>query len=51
MAGAITIVYEFDSVVRGQHVYESVWTSPMTGVVKLVSASQCGKTTNVINKL
>ena len=29
MAGASTSVYEFDSVVRGQHVYKSVWT-PLT---------------------
>ena len=27
MAGASTSIYEFDSVVRGQHVYKSVWTS------------------------
>ena len=27
MAGASTSVYEFYSVVRGQHVYKSVWTS------------------------
>ena len=27
MTGTSTSVYEFDSVVRGQHVYESVWTS------------------------
>ena len=27
MAGATTSVYEFDSVVRGQHAYKSVWTS------------------------
>ena len=27
MAGASTSVYEFDSVVRGQYVYKSVWTS------------------------
>ena len=27
MAGASTSVDEFDSVVRGQHVYKSVWTS------------------------
>ena len=27
MAGGSTSVYEFDSVVRGQHVYKSVWTS------------------------
>ena len=26
-AGASTSVYEFDSVVRGQEVYKSVWTS------------------------
>ena len=27
MAGASTSVYEFDSVVRGQHFFKSVWTS------------------------
>ena len=27
MAGASTSVYEFNSMVRGQHVYKSVWTS------------------------
>ena len=27
MAGAKTSVYEFDSMVRGQHVYKSVWNS------------------------
>ena len=27
MAGASTGVYEFDNVVRGWHVYRSVWTS------------------------
>ena len=27
MADASTSVYEFDNVVRGQHVYKSVWTS------------------------
>ena len=26
MAGTSTSVYEFDSVVRGQHIYKSVWT-------------------------
>ena len=29
MAGASTSVYEFDSMVRGQHVYKSAWT-PLT---------------------
>ena len=28
MAGASTNVYEFDSMVRSQHVHKSVWTSP-----------------------
>ena len=28
MAGASTSVYEFDNVVRGQHVYKSAWTLP-----------------------
>ena len=27
MAGASTSVYDFDSVVRGQHIYKSAWTS------------------------
>ena len=27
MAGASTSIYEFDSIVRGQHVYKSVLTS------------------------
>ena len=27
MAGASTSDYEIDSVVRGQHVYKSIWTS------------------------
>ena len=29
MAGASTSVYEFDNMVRGQHVYKSAW-SPLT---------------------
>ena len=29
MAGTSTSVYEFDNVVRGQHVYKSAWT-PLT---------------------
>ena len=28
MVGASTSVYEFDNVVRGQHVYKSAWTPP-----------------------
>ena len=44
MAGANIGVYKFGSMVRGQHVYKSVW------LTKLVSAS-CGKTTNVTNTL
>ena len=27
MAGASTTVYEFDNMVRGQHVYKSAWIS------------------------
>ena len=27
MAGASTSIYEFDNVVRGQHVYKSAWTA------------------------
>ena len=29
MAGTSTSVYEFDNLVRGQHVYKSAWT-PLT---------------------
>ena len=29
MVGASTTVYEFDSMVKGQHVYKSLWT-PLT---------------------
>ena len=29
MAGASTSVYEFENMVRGQHVYKSAWT-PLT---------------------
>ena len=32
MADASTSVYEFDNVVRGQHVYKSAWT-PLTDIV------------------
>ena len=39
MAGASTSVYEFDSMVRGQHVYKSVWTS---------LTDWCGKTRKCI---
>ena len=38
-AGASTSVYEFDSVVRGQDVYKSVWTS---------LTDWCSKTCNYI---
>ena len=33
MAGANTSVYEFDSVVRGQHIYNSTWT-PLTDKIR-----------------
>ena len=49
MAGASASVYEFDSVVRGQHVYKSVWTSLTDWCSE--TRKRCGKTTNVINKL
>ena len=47
MAGASIGVYEFGSVVRGQHIYksESVW------LIKLVSVYHVGKTTNMMNTL
>ena len=51
MAGASTTVYEFDSVVRGQHIYKSVWTSLIDRCSKTQSASLCGKTMNAINML
>ena len=39
MASASTSVYEFNSMVRGQHVYKSVWTS---------LTDWCSKTCNCI---
>ena len=53
MAGASTSIYEFDNMVRGQHIYKSVkdFTYYLTGVVKLISASRCSKTMNVMNML
>ena len=38
MAGASTSVYKFDSVVRGQHVYKSVWTSLNNEINKFLIA-------------
>ena len=51
MAGASTGVYEFDSRVRSQHVYKVYELHSLAGVVKLGSASWCGKMMNVINML
>ena len=39
MAGASTSVYEADSMVKGQHVYEVYGLYSLTSVVKLVSVS------------
>ena len=36
MADTSTSVYEFDSVVRGQHVYKSVWTSLTDWCIKCI---------------
>ena len=43
MAGVSTSVYKFDRVVRGQDVYKKDGLHSLTGVVKLVSRSRCGK--------
>ena len=52
MAGTITSVYEFDSVVRGQHIYKSVWTSLTDWCIKTHKCIPwCVKTTNMINTL
>ena len=52
MAGANTSVYEFDSMVREASTFLKVYgLHSQTGVVKLVSASRCGKTINVVNTL
>ena len=40
MGGASTSVYEFNSIVRGQHVYKNIWTSLTTELHKLFSAQQ-----------
>ena len=45
MVGANTSVYEFDKVVRGQHVYKSAWT-PLTDRTRkciLQGAKECDK--------
>ena len=55
MAGVSITVYEFDSVVRGQHVYKSVWTSLTDWCSKTPSKTRkcipVWKMTNVINML
>ena len=45
MAGASTSVYEFDNVVRGQHVYKSAWTLPTDKMRKciLLEVNECDK--------
>ena len=45
MAGASTSVYEFDNVVRGQHVYKNAWT-PLTNKTRkcmLWEDNECDK--------
>ena len=51
MVGASTSVYEFNSVVGGSTFTEVFELHSLTGVVKLISASWCGKMINVINTL
>ena len=52
MVGVSTSVYEFDSVVIEARMFIKVYgLHSLTGVVKLISGSQCGKTTNMINTL
>ena len=51
MAGASTTVYEFDNVVEGSTFIKVYGLHSVIGVVKLISAYRCGKTTNVINML
>ena len=47
MAGASTSGNEFESVVKGQHIYKSAWT-PLTDKIHKAC---CRKTMNVINTL
>ena len=50
MAVASTTVYELGNVVRGQHVYKSVWITltDWCSITCNCIRSRCGKTTNVI---
>ena len=47
MAGASTSVYEFYSMVRGQHIYKSAWTSLTDRTSKCILWEE----TDVINTL
>ena len=42
MAGASTDVNEFNSVVRGQHVYNNVWM-PLTDEMRKLEDNKCSK--------
>ena len=51
MAGASTSVYKFDSIVRGQRIYKSAWTSLTDWYTKTRKCIPVWKTTNMINIL
>ena len=51
MAGASTSVYEFDSVVRGQHFLKSVRTSLTDWYSKTRKCISVHEDTNVVNTL
>ena len=42
MAGASTGVYKFNNVVRGQHIYNSVWM-PRTDETRKLEHNKCSK--------
>ena len=42
MAGASTSVFEFDSVVRGHHVYKTVWTPTIDETLQVMQEDMNG---------
>ena len=51
MAGAGTSVYEYDNVVRGQHIYKSVWTPLTDKTHKCIQKDDAHITRDIENKL
>ena len=52
MADISTSVYEFDSVVRGHHIYKTVWTQPIDEMLQVAweDTNKHSEVTVTINK-